>query len=30
MDFFAVEVVTALGLVRYHVLFAIDIGESDG
>jgi transposase InsO family protein len=27
MDFFTVEVVTALGLVRYHVLFVIDIGS---
>jgi putative transposase len=27
MDFFTVEVVTVLGLVRYHVLFAIDIGS---
>jgi hypothetical protein len=25
MDFFTVEVVTLLGLVRYHVLFMIDI-----
>jgi hypothetical protein len=25
MDFFTVEVVTWLGLVRYHVLVAIDI-----
>jgi transposase InsO family protein len=27
MDFFTVEVVTTLGLVRYHVLFVIDIGS---
>ncbi|MBN2574405.1 MAG: hypothetical protein JXP73_07555 [Deltaproteobacteria bacterium] len=27
MDFFTVEVVTWLGLVRYHVLFAIDIAS---
>src|ERR1700690_4093182 len=27
MDFFTVEVVTVLGLVRYHVLFVIDIGS---
>jgi len=27
MDFFTVEVVTAFGLVRYHVLFVIDIGS---
>jgi putative transposase len=27
MDFFTVEVVTMMGLVRYHVLFAIDIGS---
>jgi transposase InsO family protein len=27
MDFFAVEVVTLLGLIRYHVLFVIDIGS---
>jgi transposase InsO family protein len=27
MDFFAVEAVTLLGLVRYHVLFAIDIAS---
>ena len=27
MDFFTVEVVTAMGLVRYHVLFVIDIGS---
>ena len=27
MDFFTVEVVTALGLVRYQVLFVIDIGS---
>ena len=27
MDFFTVEVVTAVGLVRYHVLFVIDIGS---
>jgi hypothetical protein len=27
MDFFTVEVVTALGLVRYYVLFVIDIGS---
>ncbi|HJX53020.1 MAG TPA: hypothetical protein VJ801_09675, partial [Polyangia bacterium] len=27
MDFFTVEVVTLLGLIRYHVLFAIDIGS---
>jgi len=26
MDFFTVEVMTVLGLVRYHVLFVIDIG----
>ena len=26
MDFFTVEVVTLFGLVRYHVLFVIDIG----
>jgi putative transposase len=26
MDFFTVEVMTLFGLVRYHVLFAIDIG----
>jgi len=25
MDFFTVEVVTWLGLIRYHVLFAIDM-----
>jgi len=27
MDFFTVEVLTVLGLVRYHVLFVIDIGS---
>jgi transposase InsO family protein len=27
MDFFTVKVVTALGLVRYHVLFVIEIGS---
>jgi transposase InsO family protein len=27
MDFFTVEVVTRLGLIRYHVLFAIDIAS---
>ena len=27
MDFFMVEVVTAMGLVQYHVLFVIDIGS---
>ena len=27
MDFFTVEVVTWLGLIRYHVLFAIDIAS---
>src|SRR5450432_3863847 len=27
MDFFTVEVVTAMGLARYHVLFVIDIGS---
>jgi putative transposase len=27
MDFFTVEVVTAVGLIRYHVLFVIDIGS---
>jgi transposase InsO family protein len=27
MDFFTAEVVTLLGLVRYHVLFVIDIGS---
>ena len=27
MDFFTVEAVTVLGLVRYHVLFVIDIGS---
>jgi putative transposase len=27
MDFFTVEVMTLFGLVRYHVLFAIDIGS---
>ncbi|MGA9652339.1 MAG: hypothetical protein WBV96_00375, partial [Polyangia bacterium] len=27
MDFFTVEVVTLLGLIRYHVLFVIDIGS---
>jgi len=27
LDFFTVEVVTVLGLVRYHVLFVIDIGS---
>ena len=27
MDFFTVEVVTALRLVRHHVLFVIDIGS---
>ena len=27
MDFFTVEVVTAVGLLRYHVLFVIDIGS---
>jgi hypothetical protein len=27
MDFFTVEVVTWLGLIRYHVLFAIDIAR---
>jgi hypothetical protein len=27
MDFFTVEAVTWLGLVRYHVLFAIDIAN---
>jgi putative transposase len=27
MDFFTVEVMTLVGLVRYHVLFAIDIGS---
>ena len=26
MDFFTVEVVTLVGLVRYHILFVIDIG----
>ena len=27
MDFFTVEVLTVVGLVRYHVLFVIDIGS---
>ena len=27
MDFFTVEVMTLFGLIRYHVLFAIDIGS---
>jgi putative transposase len=27
MDFFTVEVVTLVGLIRYHVLFVIDIGS---
>ena len=27
MDFFTVEVMTVMGLVRYHVLFVIDIGS---
>ena len=27
MDFFTVEVLTVFGLVRYHVLFVIDIGS---
>ena len=27
MDFFTVEVVTWLGLIRYHVLFAIDVAS---
>jgi hypothetical protein len=27
MDFFTVEAVTWLGLIRYHVLFAIDIAS---
>jgi hypothetical protein len=27
MNFFTVEVVTWLGLIRYHVLFAIDIAS---
>jgi hypothetical protein len=30
MDFCMVEVVTLLGLIRYHVLFVIDIGRRTG